>query len=509
MKPPLHFTRRLSVRAKLMLAITGTACISLLLACGLFVAHELMTFRQSLITRVAVLADVLALDSAAPLDFDDRERAREILESMAAAPSIVAAGLYTSHGELFASYSHSGTPFEMPMPPTHGGPRFEHGRLLLFRPVIRDAQEIGTIGLVASSGELHERIVSYGIISAMVLTGCLGFAAVLGSLLQRRISKPVANLAATSTLISEGKDYSVRAAVETDDELGQLAVSFNHMLDRIQERETTLVLANSELRRQMDARVQAEQALKALNEELERRVEKRTAELRRSNSELEQFAYIASHDLKEPLRMVVSYLQLLDRRYKEKLDEQGREFLNFAVDGGLRMQALIMDLLAFSRVNTQKNPFTSVELNPLIESVVGDLKLAITEAGATITRGDLPTIKGDAAQLARLFQNLLGNSIKFRGKEPPRITVSARRDDHGWRFGVSDNGIGIEPQYFERIFVIFQRLHGRTEYPGTGIGLAVCKRIVERHGGRIWVESEPGKGTTFYFTIADHIPDDA
>lgn len=506
MKQQTHPSRWFSLKAKLVFAILGTACVSLLLACGLFVFHELKTFRQSLYTRVTILADVLALNSAVALDFDDRERAMEILDGMAAAPSIIAAGLYTKQGELFASYSRRKAPVNMPAAPEADTPRFAQDHLFLYRPVIRDGQTIGTIGLVASSEELHERLVSYGKISGMVLAVCIGLAALLGYFLQRMISKPVTNLAATALLISEGKDYSVRAVAETDDELGQLAASFNHMLAGIHERDSTLVAANRELKHQIDARMQAEKDLKSLNEELERRVENRTGELRRSNKELEQFAYVASHDLQEPLRMIVSYLQLLDRRYRDKLDGEGTQFMQFAVEGGQRMQTLIHDLLAFSRVRASKKPFEPVDLNRLMPTILANLKVALAESGATITQDKLPTVNGDPTHLAQLFQNLIANGIKFRSKQPPRIHITAERGKSEWRCCVQDNGIGIDPQYFERIFVIFQRLHGRDDYPGTGIGLAVCKRIAELHGGHISVESEPGKGSKFCFTIADSVP---
>ncbi len=507
MKQRRHPSRWRSVRAKLAFAILGTACVSLLLACGLFVAHEMRTFRQSLTSRATVLADVLALNSAVPLDFDDAARAREILEGVAAAPNIIAAGLYTERGVLFAGYARAGAHFEMPAAPEPDAPRFTSRHLLLFRPVIRDGQRIGTIGVVAGLDELHTRLVSYFVISGSVLAISLGFAIALGYFLQKTISKPVASLAAAARQISEQKDYTVRASVGTADEFGQLADAFNQMLAGIHERDDTLVAANRELETQIDARAQAESDLKALNGELEHRVEDRTRDLQRSNLELEQFAYVASHDLQEPLRMIVSYLQLLERRYAASLDAEGIQFMKFAVDGGQRMQTLIQDLLAFSRVHTHRKPFESVDLNTTMRSVLADLKVVIAETGATITQDTLPTVRGDPTQLAQLFQNLVSNGIKFRSKDAPRIHVSAERGGHEWRFGVQDNGIGIDPQYFGRIFAIFRRLHSRDEYPGTGIGLAVCKRIVERHNGRIWVESEAGKGAKFYFTIADYIAD--
>jgi PAS domain S-box-containing protein len=243
-------------------------------------------------------------------------------------------------------------------------------------------------------------------------------------------------------------------------------------------------------RRELVAREQAEKELAALVEELQR-----------SNADLEQFAYVASHDLQEPLRMVSSYTQLLARRYKGQLDADADEFIEYAVDGANRMQVLINDLLHYSRVGTRGKQLAPTDTKAVFDAAYDNLRRAIEESGAEVTSGELPIVRGDDVQLGQLFQNLIGNAIKFCGEAPPEVRVEAEWRDGEWRFSVSDNGIGIEPEYRERIFVIFQRLHGRTEYSGTGIGLAVCKKIVERHGGKIWVESEPGEGSTFYFTL--------
>ncbi len=227
----------------------------------------------------------------------------------------------------------------------------------------------------------------------------------------------------------------------------------------------------------------------------------RTEELARSNKELEQFAYVASHDLQEPLRMVASFTQLLARRYRGKLDADADEFIHYAVDGATRMQILINDLLSYSRIGSRNKPFEPVNLNSVLQRALANLHVAIEESHAKIIHDELPDTQGDITQLTQLFQNLIGNAIKFRGELPPEIQVKVSDADKYWRFEVRDNGIGIAPEFFERIFVIFQRLHNKEEYPGTGIGLSICKKIVERHGGQIEVQSERGQGTAFIFTL--------
>jgi PAS domain S-box-containing protein len=237
-------------------------------------------------------------------------------------------------------------------------------------------------------------------------------------------------------------------------------------------------------------RKESEAALRAAHEEL-----------KRSNAELEQFAYVASHDLQEPLRMVSSYTQLLMRRYGDRLDGDAREFTAYIVDGATRMKQLIEDLLAYSRVGTKGKEFKPVHVEAALRRAIVNLRAAIEESGAAVTYDLLPTVRGDDTQIAQLFQNLIGNALKFRSASVPRIHVSWAEKPAEHEIVVADNGIGIEPQYFERIFMVFQRLHNKGEYPGTGIGLAICKKVVERHGGRVWVESTPGEGSAFHFTL--------
>jgi signal transduction histidine kinase len=284
-------------------------------------------------------------------------------------------------------------------------------------------------------------------------------------------------------------DLSVRTGEQADaGELYELSRSFDDMAAKLQQRS--------------GERDKAEMELRKLNEELEDRVASRTAELQRSNEELEQFAYVVSHDLQEPLRMVTQYLQLLERRYPDKLDQNARDFIGFAKDGADRMQALIKGLLEYSRVGTRPKVFGPVEAEKAFHDAVTNLTVMVQENEAKITHDALPKVQGDSVQLTQLFQNLISNAIKFRNATAPAVHITAQRENGQWQFAIRDNGIGIAKKDFDRIFVVFQRLHTRNKYPGTGIGLAACKKIVDRHGGKIWVESEPGKGSTFYFTLS-------
>ncbi|HEX6919066.1 MAG TPA: ATP-binding protein [Actinomycetes bacterium] len=308
-------------------------------------------------------------------------------------------------------------------------------------------------------------------------------AALLWVALRRWVTQPLQRLGHEVDRV-EGGDLSHRVELpDVPEEIRVLAEQVDHMRVRIVQQYDVAEAARQEA---LDAR---------------RLVEEQAEDLRRSNTELEQFAYVASHDLQEPLRKVASFCQLIERRYKGKLDERGEQYIEFAVDGAKRMQLLINDLLAFSRVGRLTNEFTLVPLDDVLGQALRQLEMSITETGATVTSDPLPVVRGEAGLLVQLFQNLVGNGIKFRGDEPPRVHIAVRRDGPMWEFACSDNGIGVEPQYAAKIFVIFQRLHGRDAYGGTGIGLAMCKKIVEYHGGRMWLDSAVSDGATFRWTL--------
>ncbi len=234
---------------------------------------------------------------------------------------------------------------------------------------------------------------------------------------------------------------------------------------------------------------------------VEKALAKQAQELARSNTALEQFAYVASHDLQEPLRKVASYTDLLAKRYQGQLDSRADTFIGYVVDGTTRMKALIDDLLTLSQIGNEEISLEQTDVEAVLRQALAALDTALQESGASVTFDPLPTVMADPSQLEQLFHNLIGNAIKFRGTEPLHVHVSAEQKNHEWVLSVQDNGIGIDPQHAERIFVVFQRLHSTAEYPGTGIGLAICKKIVEHYGGRIWLESHPGKGATFFFTL--------
>ena len=304
-----------------------------------------------------------------------------------------------------------------------------------------------------------------------VLLTCMGMLAAL--FVSKSISRPIQVLQKGVEIVGSG-NLNHKIGITAKDEIGRLSQAFDDMTENLKR----ITASRDELNDIM-------------------------MELERSNQELQQFAYVASHDLQEPLRMVAGFTRLLERRYKDKLDQDAREFINFAVDGAVRMQKLIDDLLTYSRVGMHNIPFEPADCNRLLDQAITNLRVAIEESQAVITSSNLPTATCNGSQMVQLFQNLLSNAIKFRGAETPRIRIAAEHRDSEWLFSFRDNGIGIDPHYKDRIFQIFQRLHSRDEYEGTGIGLALCMKIVELHKGKIWMESEEGKGATFYFTLPD------
>jgi signal transduction histidine kinase len=313
--------------------------------------------------------------------------------------------------------------------------------------------------------------VSFGVIALLVVTALI----TTMIMLRRTVTLPIGALGRRVRRVAHGEfDREVRSHGPRD------IVELANDIDSMRERILSALSASREAHAQLDAQAR---------------------ELERSNAELEQFAYVASHDLQEPLRKVASFCQLLEQRYKGQLDERADQYIDFAVDGAKRMQQLINDLLAFSRVGRTSGPLGPVELDEALRRALANLGAAIEESGAKVDAEPLPTVRGEASLLALVFQNLIGNAIKFRSEATPEVRIAVERRNGDWQISCSDNGIGIDPEYAERVFVIFQRLHAKDEYPGTGIGLAMCRKIVEYHGGRIWLDADGKPGTTFRMTL--------
>ncbi len=326
-----------------------------------------------------------------------------------------------------------------------------------------------------------------GMIVFFLAAAAVLFGLLVGSVVTRSITEPVDALVRGTQSAAQGK-LAYRVEVLSRDELGRLAGSFNRMLEDLQKSREGLL-------KEIEDRRQAEEALRLKSRELER-----------SNKELEDFAYISSHDLQEPLRKIISYTEFLAQRCEGRLDADAEKLIAPIVSGAKRMRTLIHDLLAYSRIGRAQAAFAATDMNDVFRQVLSNLDVAVREGGAVVTSGDLPTVMANAEQMESLLQNLVGNAVKFRGPEPPRIAVSAEKKEREWVFSVRDNGIGIDPRFAERVFVIFERLNSQAKYPGTGIGLAMCKRIVAKHGGRIWVESAAAKGSTFYFALPAPLP---
>lgn len=488
----------LSISKKLSVIIMGTTGVALLLACASFFIYEYIAVPRNVAQNLSSLASVTGNNVAAAILFNDEIAARETLNAFRATPNVVRGVVCRKDGKLFAKYerpdsSHSSLVCAEQLDRY----RVVDGQVELSQAILLRGERVGTVTLSGDLGEMRDRLWNYGKIVLLVMVLSFGVAYVIARRLQYVVSAPLLDLAALAKQVSLDQNYSVRAQESSRDEIGYLVEGFNNMLSQIERRDRALKATQAEL----ESRVVDLQREIVERQRAEDGLAKQTLELQRSNTELEQFAYVASHDLQEPLRMVSSYTQLLAKRYRAKLDADALEFIDFAVDGVKRMQTLIKDLLEFSRVGTRGKEFAPVNSGGVVQAALGNLSAALKERGAQVTVAPLPIVLADERQLVQLFQNLIGNAIKYCNAATPMVHLSCDVADGQCQFSIKDNGIGIAPEFAERIFILFQRLHGKDEYEGTGIGLAICKKIVERHGGKIWVDSTPGQGSTFKFIL--------
>jgi signal transduction histidine kinase len=479
----------------ILMLVSGTAIV---FACGTFILVSVYTRRHGAVEDLKGLAGITARNCGAALDFGIREDAEKTLAALGIRPSIVLAQILDANGTLFAEYRAPGF-MEKGLISIPEGELFAFGGgyLRVYTPILAEQRRLGTLLIKDNQSTLRKGVTRDFQILGGVMAVALVIALILSNRLAKYLSMPILALSDAARAVSARRDYSLRVPAARDDEIGVLARSFNDMLAAIHQRDAALQVEIEERRR-------VEREVRRHRDHLEEQVALRTVELKRSNTELEEFAYVASHDLQEPLRKVRSFTELFAQKFGSQVDEEGHRYIGYIVNGAERMQGLIQDLLTYSRVGRSELDLGMVDIGLLFDDVTLQIEDVVKGAQATITRDALPTLPVNARQIGMLFQNLLTNAIKFRRADSPRIHVAAQQQqDQMWLFSVSDNGIGIRPEHFERVFQIFQRLHARSEYPGTGIGLAICKRVVERHGGRIWLESVPDKGTTFFFTLPE------
>ncbi|MDB6126670.1 MAG: hypothetical protein JWM35_566 [Verrucomicrobia bacterium] len=464
------------IRRKLMTMILGTSAVVLLLTCAAFIGYEAVTYRRSAVRELTTLGEVIAAQSTGAVAFDNQHDATEILAALKAERHIVAAALYDQQGRLFSRYPSHVPEKVFPASIAADGPHFVSGELVIFTPVVQVAgsTRFGTLYLRSDMGAMYDRLRLYVAIAVLVIVLSSTVAFGLSRFFQRQISLPILQLADTATAVSRRRDYSVRARKHGADELGLLTDAFNQMLARIEEQ----------------------------NEQLENRVRERTGELEAANDDLEAFCSSAAHDLRTPLRAITGITDiLLDHRTDLTHDETKRQ-IRLVKSGSVQMSQLIEDLLSFSRLGRQELSREKVSLSSLTEDVKREM--AVDSSNCRIEVGPLPTVNGDPALLRVVLVNLLSNAVKYsRPRKPALIEIGVRKipEEPYPVIFVSDNGVGFDMANADKLFGVFQRLHLGHEFEGTGVGLATVRRIIERHGGRIWAEAKPEVGATFFFTI--------
>ena len=499
--------RNLAIKQKLIAIVMTTCMLALLVVGGAFVFWEWRGLRNNLVEKLFTEAQITADNCKAALTFEDTADAEKTLKALKADSSIIFGCVYKKNGNVFVSYARTEADKEhLSIQVEEPGYDFADNMLTVFEPIVLDNETIGTVCLRSDLSPMYAALRRNAQNTAAVLLLAAIAAYIVSARLQRFISGPILNLAKLAKGVSEKKDYSARAIKDSNDEVGLLIDSFNEMLEQIQERDSELVKAKGQLEIRVQERTsELTTANKQLTSEIGERekAEHKQAELVKElegvNQELKDFAYIASHDLKAPLRAIKTLADWISTDYADKIDQDGQEQLKLLRQRVDRMHNLIDGILQYSRVGRVREKLSEVELNKLLPEIIDMLA---PPANIKITvESDLPTVKCEETRMTQVFQNLLSNAVKYMDKPEGHIKVLCSEDGEYWRFGIADNGPGIEKKHWERIFKIFQTLAPRDEFESTGIGLTVVKKIVELYGGKIWLESEVGKGTTFLFTF--------
>jgi signal transduction histidine kinase len=490
-----------SIRHKLTLVVLATTLAALVVTGIALVIYDLREYRQAGVDDLVTQAEILGRATAPALAFEDPKAAHENLQLLKAKARISSAAIYNAKGKLFASYTRRDLDVALPSLPGSDGSRIEGQDFVLFKRIVDNNEILGTVYLRAEHGLLGRFVDYLGIIGAVTALSLL-IAWLISGWLQAVVTRPILDTAAVARKVVENRDFSLRATKTTEDEIGQLVDAFNDMLAEVGRRAEALEELNRSLAHEMSQRQHADQALRDLNAELERRIESRTSQLEAANKELEGFSYSVSHDLRAPLRAVVGFAKMLQEDHSEKLDEEARRKISVIQGEAQRMGQLIDDLLAFSRMGRKAIQTSEFDMTELARSTYEGLNGQHEGPRAEFHLGALPRAKGDRVLLGQVWANLLANALKFSSKrEKPLIEISAISDEKEHVYFVRDNGAGFDPRYQAKLFGVFQRLHDASEFAGTGVGLALVQRIVVRHGGRVWADGKPDAGATFYFTL--------
>jgi signal transduction histidine kinase len=498
--------RDLSIHQKLIRMSMLVSTSVLVLACLAFGAYEWATFRGTMVQTLSSHAEIIGINTASALLFNDPAAASETMKTLRLRPSILSAAVYTADGALFAQYVRSDETTLLQMPERISDEtesvRFHGDYLLLSRPIRSEGERIGMVYIQSDLSEMRQRLKRYALIVFVVLGVSLLAARSVAAKLQRMVSDPILRLAETARTVSEEKNYSVRAATDNRDELGQLVQTFNEMLSQIQNRDDALQKAHDELEQRVADRTRELEREVVERKRAEEVLKNYSAQLEAANKELEAFSYSVSHDLRAPLRSINGFSQALLEEYRDRMDEQGRDYLKRVKAASKRMADLIDDILELSRVTRSEMRKEPVDLSALANGTASSLKETDPERKAEFVISPNLTVRGDVRLLRVVIENLLGNAWKFTAKrDPARIEVGISEADGKRHYYVRDNGAGFDMAFSGKLFGVFQRLHSEREFQGTGIGLATVQRIIQRHGGRIWAEGEVGKGAVFYFTI--------
>ena len=491
-----------SIRYKLIMVVLAATASALLVAGTARVIYDLRAYQNSWVNDLNTQAEILGRSSAPALAFNDPKSAREYLALLKARPEIAAAAIYNAKGKLFASYSRPGSPESgIPALPEFEGSRVSGNAIVLYKRIVENNEILGTVYL-RGDYRLLGRLTDYLGILGAVLALSLLVAFLMSTWLQTAVTKPLLEITEIARQVMEKRDFSLRVRKTTEDEIGYLVDAINDLLAEVGRRQEALEASNLTLGREMAERARVEDQLRELNIELERRVDARTAQLEAANRELESFSYSVSHDLRAPVRAIIGFSRMLSEEHIQQLDAEAQRLLGIVQSEAHRMGALIDDLLAFSRMGRQAMQMYDVDMTQLARSTYEGLLAQQGTNNVDFQLGALPRARGDRSLLGQVWANLLANALKFSSKQAkPHIEVSAISDETEHVYFVRDNGVGFDPRYQSKLYGVFQRLHDAADFPGTGVGLALVQRIVTRHGGRVWADSKPNEGATFYFTL--------